>query len=640
MEDQRNNIDNFFREGLGSYTETPPPAVWDALEKKLDGPRKRVLYLWFLFAFVSTSAVLGYLASQRYSTAIATGTENNIIAPAAATQPANTATYSNGTKGNTATRNATHTATSAAVASGIVAPPSSDNDKTTATQATRSTANSNNSGTKEVKAAHNTTASLAYGKQTVNKYTGNRKATTDVNTTPSDPAAVKTADATTKKVTEVASATNHMAAPDGKTLNNNVNTTTNNTNNVGITPVAVNDTKPAPAKTDVTAAKTISTSNKKNKTVGASATPGPADNDRTEIVASKQNNIKVVSEVPASVLAAEKEKKANEQTVAKTVAPAKTVNTAASAQPQKMTSGNVRFLEAKPMFTETVTTIVLPATGTGNNAGAPGDAAAKDKKPSRLEFGIKAGYETGTRGVMASKYDVAPYLKYNISKRSSIIVQPGIKFAAIKNTNIDPSKYYYKLDTSFVAQHTSVLGNQVTYSYNYFERGDSFKVSHSIAQRSYLEIEIPVMYSYQASKKLSILAGIAMTYSKLVSISKDSTSYTTFNNNSDPGYVSYTLPAGSAPPTPPGINTVIQHTALPYLTLANPAYNVQTGNVFSLGYLLGFSYMLTPRWMIDGLVQQNIAGLGNIKNSDIKSLYTQPYVRLMIGFKITKPREQ
>ena len=35
MENHEKNIDDLFREELGGYTETPPPAVWDSLQKKL-----------------------------------------------------------------------------------------------------------------------------------------------------------------------------------------------------------------------------------------------------------------------------------------------------------------------------------------------------------------------------------------------------------------------------------------------------------------------------------------------------------------------------------------------------------------------------------------------------------------------------
>jgi len=47
MEDYNKDIDDLFRAGLGSYTETPPARVWPALEKRLENRRKRPAIGWF-----------------------------------------------------------------------------------------------------------------------------------------------------------------------------------------------------------------------------------------------------------------------------------------------------------------------------------------------------------------------------------------------------------------------------------------------------------------------------------------------------------------------------------------------------------------------------------------------------------------
>ncbi|XZF15781.1 hypothetical protein ACTHGU_06570 [Chitinophagaceae bacterium MMS25-I14] len=39
MQENKRNIDDFLRDELGSYAETPPPAVWETLEKRLDASR-------------------------------------------------------------------------------------------------------------------------------------------------------------------------------------------------------------------------------------------------------------------------------------------------------------------------------------------------------------------------------------------------------------------------------------------------------------------------------------------------------------------------------------------------------------------------------------------------------------------------
>ncbi len=52
MDSFNNNIDNLFKDALGEYAETPPPAVWEALEKRLDDKKKRAAFpyrwLWYI----------------------------------------------------------------------------------------------------------------------------------------------------------------------------------------------------------------------------------------------------------------------------------------------------------------------------------------------------------------------------------------------------------------------------------------------------------------------------------------------------------------------------------------------------------------------------------------------------------------
>ena len=57
-----NNIDNLFKSSLDGYVEAPPPAVWDALERRLEEGKKRRVFpyrwLWF-FSAVSFIVLIG-----------------------------------------------------------------------------------------------------------------------------------------------------------------------------------------------------------------------------------------------------------------------------------------------------------------------------------------------------------------------------------------------------------------------------------------------------------------------------------------------------------------------------------------------------------------------------------------------------
>ena len=72
MKNSEKNIDDFFREELGGYTETPPPALWDALEKKLvatPAPASRLPYHWlaYLAVLLITVGTSFYLYSRHTS---------------------------------------------------------------------------------------------------------------------------------------------------------------------------------------------------------------------------------------------------------------------------------------------------------------------------------------------------------------------------------------------------------------------------------------------------------------------------------------------------------------------------------------------------------------------------------------------
>ncbi len=69
MKNYRKHIDDFFREKLGAYTETPPPEVWEDLEKRLDGLAMPVSYMRLLkhFIIVSLIAVVGISVTKSFS---------------------------------------------------------------------------------------------------------------------------------------------------------------------------------------------------------------------------------------------------------------------------------------------------------------------------------------------------------------------------------------------------------------------------------------------------------------------------------------------------------------------------------------------------------------------------------------------
>ena len=60
MDNNIDNIDDLFREGFADYAETPPPAVWQAVERRLDNDKKRRVFplRWFWYIGILIVAVV------------------------------------------------------------------------------------------------------------------------------------------------------------------------------------------------------------------------------------------------------------------------------------------------------------------------------------------------------------------------------------------------------------------------------------------------------------------------------------------------------------------------------------------------------------------------------------------------------
>ena len=69
MEEQQHSIDELFRQSLGDYRETPPPAAWDAIEQRInDAPKRRRYFLrwpWiFCLLLLITGGAAWYITSD------------------------------------------------------------------------------------------------------------------------------------------------------------------------------------------------------------------------------------------------------------------------------------------------------------------------------------------------------------------------------------------------------------------------------------------------------------------------------------------------------------------------------------------------------------------------------------------------
>lgn len=83
MDYNKEHIDDLFKKWLGDYAEAPPPAAWDALEKRLDGASGRRVFFWPWFSNNRKGFLLGLLGVLLLSSAILfynRNTSGNMIA--------------------------------------------------------------------------------------------------------------------------------------------------------------------------------------------------------------------------------------------------------------------------------------------------------------------------------------------------------------------------------------------------------------------------------------------------------------------------------------------------------------------------------------------------------------------------------
>lgn len=271
-------------------------------------------------------------------------------------------------------------------------------------------------------------------------------------------------------------------------------------------------------------------------------------------------------------------------------------------------------------------------------------AAAKQKRDFRLfDFGIKVGFERGFNNQAGQKVVAAPYVQANITKRISAVLQPSVKYANLATRSIGGVQTYYKVNDDGVVQlrdsakaYISMGGGFVdTFwirKYTYSQTHDSIRKYHAIGG-NYLELELPVLLKYKVTSSLSVYGGVNMVYGKLINIQED-----TYNSGPIMRVDSISTMARSTAPAPavPLLTDKIKYTGTPFSAYNPTQYATPADYVFRAGYMVGVTYDVTPRLMVDALLQQ-----ANVKNNvqagyNVNTALSAPYFRFSLGYKLSK----
>lgn len=307
------------------------------------------------------------------------------------------------------------------------------------------------------------------------------------------------------------------------------------------------------------------------------------------------------------------------------------------------TEGNTKETDTNGAATEKKEDKALPPVAKKEIPGVSKPTAKKQtpKKPVKppfkkfFEAGVKLGYETGFNNDAAKKGVISPYVAYNISPKLALMLQPSFKAASLTTRRIGNSETYYQVNDDgnvelLNAFATTVVpgGSAITANYEYDQTHDSIVKKYTIGG-SYAEAELPILLKYNISKNFGVYGGVNIVYSKMISITQNTYTMSRILKDATSrevgdGYI----------PAPYKLDSLITYTGTPYPAGYTSPYAYSTESQFRVGYMLGFSYQFTGRWLLDGLIQQATATPNVQAGYNTNSALSAPYVRFTLGYKL------
>ena len=528
MKNYRKHIDDFFREKLGAYSETPPPEVWDDLEKRLDGlttvtPNYPYRRLWH-FAIVSALLLLGISVARKISDSPVS--KNADIALNGKTISKAGASSANASSKPTAGNNVKE-----------ISSPGNAEQNTPG-----QTAENKNDNAPDNENVNNAASTSSANKTQHNSQHNYYSSKTQKNTNDHKTKATRTSEASNQK-NNYASNYNSKSAKHGPSADD------------------VNDNNQEPASPNATLS----------------------------------NNPKAV--------ATESQSKKEVATVKKDAASKPVVKAVVKKDDKKRTHSDF----------------------------------------ARFEAGVKIGYEGGVSNGAANKLAVAPYLQYNVSKKFSLMVQPAVKAAYVSSKNIgDPQSYYMLNDDSKGTANDNVVPNYTggaavvdTHNTKYtLTQTHTSIVKSNTFGGTYAEVELPILLKYNICKKMSVYGGLNLVYSKLMGVTEHTSTKTGVLSSMDTTIVTVNSDPTPITTVPNGIH--INYTGSNISEYKGPAYPGTPASQIRAGYMLGFSYACSKKWLFDALMEQTPAKTEIKGGYNTNTPLSSTYFRLSIGYKLTK----
>lgn len=278
-------------------------------------------------------------------------------------------------------------------------------------------------------------------------------------------------------------------------------------------------------------------------------------------------------------------------------------------------------------------TAAASLSGAGGAEQGPDDLNDKPRRYMSLEYGVRAGAERGTASATATKFIAGPYIKIPLNKKVSLSAQPAIRLGMVSGRSLGTRSYYSNTATSVDSVLVFDTSGTIVLQRKYIARQqyDASTISHTMARRL-LEFELPVLMHYNFTSSFSMFGGFMLSFGKVIDLETKQAGAGRQTITNDTLYSVAPIPKSELE------SATFKHTAEPLSNYKPGDYANPGSNPVRVGYMLGLSYKVQERINIDLAMQQMLGG-NFIPNTDVRKVYTQPYFRLMINYRLGKTKK-
>ncbi len=278
------------------------------------------------------------------------------------------------------------------------------------------------------------------------------------------------------------------------------------------------------------------------------------------------------------------------------------------------------------------------------------------KKPLPIDAGIKLGFSRGfDRTWNADKWIIAPFVQYRMPANLSLIIQPSFQagrarvgalansdqvFYEIRSSNFDSLGRVSRgaIDSSVLTPNPP---DTVFRTYKYGQVYDSIHVGYRVTNTQMWDVELPLMLQYRVSKTFAFILGGSVAYSSVLQTKEEVSRYEgltrSYQEVHNPQTFFVTTQGQEPPAGPPrkSFSDLFQYDTIPFSDY-RPRQVSTANNFFRYGFMVGASATFKERWMVELMLHKTGVDASAVPDKQLQKIYTQPYLRLMVGYKITK----